>query len=77
MDGVAGSLERVGHRDVGDIGACADARGVVRSEDITANNSIYSYNIADATIKYVSKGAVSDAQKKGWFTRICEKITPF
>ena len=74
-----GNLVIEGKRTTAFAGETQDAvlRGVVRSEDITANNSIYSYNIADATIKYVSKGAVSDAQKKGWFTRIWEKITPF
>jgi flagellar L-ring protein precursor FlgH len=52
-------------------------RGVVRVEDIAANNTLYSYNIADATIKYVSTGTITDNQRKGWFTRIWEKLTPF
>ena len=52
-------------------------RGVVRAEDVAANNTVFSYNIADATIKYVSKGVVSDVQRKGWFTRIWDKIIPF
>jgi flagellar L-ring protein FlgH len=52
-------------------------RGVVRTEDVAANNTIFSYNVADATISYVSKGVVSDSQRKGWFTRIWDKITPF
>ena len=52
-------------------------RGVVRSEDVLANNTVFSYNVADATIKYISKGTVSDNQRKGWFTKIWEKITPF
>jgi flagellar L-ring protein precursor FlgH len=52
-------------------------RGVVRPEDITANNTVFSFNVADATIKYVSKGTITDNQRKGWFTKIWEKITPF
>lgn len=52
-------------------------RGVVRPEDITPNNTLFSYNVADATIKYVSSGTISDNQRKGWFTRIWEKVTPF
>lgn len=52
-------------------------RGVVRAEDIAANNTIYSYNIAEATIKYVSTGTITDNQRKGWFTRVWEKLTPF
>lgn len=52
-------------------------RGTVRPEDIAANNTVFSYNIADATIKFVSKGAISDTQRKGWFTRVWDKLTPF
>ena len=52
-------------------------RGMVRPEDITANNTIYSYNVADATIKFVSKGVVTDGQKKGWFNRVLDKLNPF
>lgn len=52
-------------------------RGTVRQEDIAGNNTVFSYNIADATIKFVSKGALSDNQRKGWFTKIWDKISPF
>lgn len=52
-------------------------RGVVRMQDIMANNTVFSYNVADATIKYVSNGTISDNQRKGWFTKVWEKVTPF
>lgn len=52
-------------------------RGTVRADDVQANNTVFSYNIADATIKIVGKGAVSDSQKRGWFTKVWEKVTPF
>lgn len=52
-------------------------RGVVRPEDISSANSIFSYNISDAAIKFVSKGALSDSQRKGWFSRVWDKVTPF
>lgn len=52
-------------------------RGVIRPDDIAPNNTIYSYNVGDATIKYVSSGTISDNQRKGWFTRVWEKLTPF
>ena len=52
-------------------------RGVVRPEDVAANNTLYSYNVADATIRFVSKGALSDSQKKGWFNKIFDKLSPF
>jgi flagellar L-ring protein precursor FlgH len=68
-----------GTRKVSFSGETQDAvlRGVVRAEDVMANNTIYSYNIAEATIKYVSTGTITDNQKKGWFTKVWEKVTPF
>jgi flagellar L-ring protein precursor FlgH len=55
----------------------AIVRGTVRPDDIMANNTLYSYNIADATIQFMSKGAITDAQRKGWFTRVWDKLSPF
>lgn len=52
-------------------------RGVVRVEDVSANNTVFSYNVADATIQYLSKGPVSDSQRKGWFTKVWDKVAPF
>lgn len=52
-------------------------RGTVRQEDIAGNNTVFSYNIADATIKFVGKGTISDTQRKGWFTKVWDKVTPF
>ncbi len=52
-------------------------RGVIRQEDIQPGNTVFSYNVVDANIKFVSKGSVSDSQNRGWFTRIFEKLTPF
>ncbi len=74
-----GGLVIEGVRQTKISGETTDAvlRGVVRSEDISANNSIFSYQIANATIHYSSKGVVSDAQRKGWFMRIWDKFAPF
>lgn len=52
-------------------------RGIVRPFDITANNTVFSFNVADASIRFVSRGTVTDSQRKGWFFRLWEKITPF
>lgn len=52
-------------------------RGVVRPYDVQSNNTVFSYNVADATIQIIGKGTVSDAQNKGWFNRIWDKINPF
>jgi flagellar L-ring protein precursor FlgH len=52
-------------------------RGTVRQDDVTSANTVFSYNVADATIQIIGKGTVSDTQRKGWFTRIWDKLTPF
>jgi flagellar L-ring protein precursor FlgH len=52
-------------------------RGIVREADVQGNNTVFSYNVADATIQIIGKGQISDSQRKGWFTRIWDKVTPF
>jgi len=52
-------------------------RGIVRGEDIAANNTVISYNVSDASIKFISKGTITDNQRKGWLFRTWEKVTPF
>jgi flagellar L-ring protein precursor FlgH len=52
-------------------------RGVVRSDDVAGDNTVLSYNVADATIQIIGKGTVTDSQNKGWFNRIWDKINPF
>jgi flagellar L-ring protein precursor FlgH len=51
--------------------------GVVRSDDVSSANTVYSYNVSDATIQIVSHGLVTDSQRKGWFTRYWDKFSPF
>ena len=52
-------------------------RGIVRPADVTPNNTVFSYQVADATINIVSKGVASNSTKKGWFTRVWDKVAPF
>ena len=52
-------------------------RGIVRSDDVNADNTVFSFNVSDASIQIIGKGTVSDTQRKGWFTRIWDKLTPF
>jgi len=74
-----GSLVIEGRRQTKFGGETTDAvlRGVVRSEDVSAQNTVMSYNVADATIQYLSKGVVTDSQRKGWFSKIWDKVSPF
>lgn len=52
-------------------------RGVVRAYDVTASNTVLSYNVADATIQIISHGTVTDTTNKGWFGRMWDKLSPF
>lgn len=51
-------------------------RGIVRPDDIAANNTIYSYNIADAKVQIIGKGVINDSTRKGWFHRLWDKLSP-
>lgn len=44
--------------------------GIVRPSDIMADNAVYSFNIAEATIVVEGDGIVSRAQGPGWLTKI-------
>ncbi len=74
-----GNLVIEGTRRTTFSGETTDAilHGVVRSDDVTAGNTVFSYNVADATVRYQSKGVASDAQNKGWFSRAWDKVSPF
>ncbi|WP_317889707.1 flagellar basal body L-ring protein FlgH [Spongiibacter pelagi] len=53
-------------------------KGIVRPEDIAADNSVPSYKVADARITYSGKGALADANAQGWLGRIFQSVlSPF
>lgn len=52
-------------------------RGTVRADDVASDNTVLSYNVADATIQIIGKGTVTDSTNKGWFTRVWDKLNPF
>lgn len=43
--------------------------GIVRTSDIQADNSVYSYNISDANISFTGNGIVSRVQEPGLLTK--------
>lgn len=51
--------------------------GVIRPEDISAENWVLSSNIADARILYTGSGVVADKQQPGWMTRALDWGWPF
>lgn len=48
--------------------------GVVRPQDISAQNTVYSYNIANLQISYKGKGVVHTGQRPGILSRILDWI---
>jgi len=51
--------------------------GLIRSIDISPDNTILSSYMADARITYTGSGPVSDKQKPGWLMRAVDFIWPF
>jgi len=51
--------------------------GIVRPYDIAADNTIQSANVANARLEFSSSGQLTDAQKRGWFTKLYEILRPF
>lgn len=51
--------------------------GLVRPDDISSANTVVSSNIADAHVEFVTEGTLTDAQKRGWLSKLYEKLRPF
>lgn len=51
--------------------------GIVRPEDVGADNSIASNVVADLTVTYGGRGDIADATREGWFHHLLSKIWPF
>lgn len=52
-------------------------KGIVRTADISADNSVPSTRVADARIAYTGKGDVARASRQGWFSRFFQILSPF
>jgi flagellar L-ring protein precursor FlgH len=74
-----GNLVVEGRRETAFAGEKQEAvlRGTIRVDDVTSTNTVFSYNIADASIQYLSRGALTDSQRRGWFTTVWDKVSPF
>ena len=51
--------------------------GLVRLDDIGRDNTVTSSNIADARVEFYSEGQLTEAQKRGWFSKLYERLRPF
>ncbi len=51
--------------------------GTCRSQDVSADNTILSTQIFDQNILITHSGALRDAAKRGWLTRLVDLLSPF
>ncbi|MCC6221194.1 MAG: flagellar basal body L-ring protein FlgH [Deltaproteobacteria bacterium] len=51
--------------------------GLVRTQDVNANNQVPSNKIANMRIDFYGRGIVTEQQKPGWGARIFEFVWPF
>jgi flagellar L-ring protein precursor FlgH len=51
--------------------------GIIRPQDITAENTVASQYISDAHIIFTGTGVINDKMRPGWATRIVDWVWPF
>jgi flagellar L-ring protein precursor FlgH len=51
--------------------------GYASPDDIAANTTISSNNVADMNVQYVGNGPINDAHQVPWFQQILSKVWPF
>lgn len=73
-----GNLRICGHRDqiVNGETRKLEIRGIVRPQDVRADNSVESRYIADFCMGYNSSGEDTDYTKRGWLGRWWQKFRP-
>lgn len=70
---IEGKQELTMNQDVREVGV----RGVIRPQDISADNTIDSTQIAEARITYTGRGQLQQAQQPRWGEQIVDTISPF
>lgn len=70
-------LEARTHQKHGEEQFTLTLTGVCRSEDITADNSVLSTQIAELELIEENKGAVNDATRRGWIPKLIDWVKPF
>jgi flagellar L-ring protein precursor FlgH len=50
--------------------------GIVRPQDIDANNVVSSDRIANANIQYIGAGDIAASGKKGWYSKMLDNVNP-
>ena len=50
--------------------------GIVRPQDIDAENVVSSERIANANIQYIGAGDIAASGKKGWYSKILDTVNP-
>ena len=50
--------------------------GIVRPQDIDGKNVVSSDRIANANIQYIGAGDIAASGKKGWYSKIIDKVNP-
>ena len=50
--------------------------GIVRPQDINAENVVSSDRIANANIQYIGAGDIAASGKKGWYSKILDNVNP-
>jgi len=74
-----GNLIIEGMRRTAYVGEIQDIilRGTVRKIDISGQNKVNSNQVADLSLRYINTGEITDGQRKGWFKRFWDSVSPF
>lgn len=51
--------------------------GVVRPDDVSSDNQVFSNKLADARVYYVGDGVLQEKQSPGWLVRVLDHVWPF